>query len=99
TRPSPSSCRQGRARSGSVGSLPAVAAPVRLMSASGRMRSPSAARDGESRRPMDRREPRSGKADGPLEVAPFRCEPVADAEPQALGLTYWFDAAPQGEPY
>ena len=48
---------------------------------------------------MDRREPRSGKAGGPLEVAVFRCEPVAAAEPQALGLSYWFDAAPQGEPY
>ncbi|WP_240619296.1 prolipoprotein diacylglyceryl transferase [Blastococcus sp. TF02-8] len=27
------------------------------------------------------------------------CEPARDLEPQGLGLTYWFDAAPSGEPY
>lgn len=29
----------------------------------------------------------------------FGCEAVADAVPQALGLTYWFDAADEGEVY
>ena len=35
----------------------------------------------------------------PLQVTPFRCEPLADIEPQALGLTYFFDAASTGDPY
>ena len=35
----------------------------------------------------------------PLHVTALRCEPVADMEPQALGLTYFFDAAGEGEPY
>lgn len=35
----------------------------------------------------------------PLQVVTSGCETVADAEPQALGLTYWFDAASDGEPY
>lgn len=34
-----------------------------------------------------------------LEVTAAGCETLADVEPQALGLTYWFDAAPEGEPY
>lgn len=34
-----------------------------------------------------------------MDVATFGCEAVADVEPQALGLTYWFDAADEGEPY
>jgi len=34
-----------------------------------------------------------------LHVVTFGCEPFADAKPQALGLTYWFDAAAKGEPY
>ena len=29
----------------------------------------------------------------------FGCEAVSDVSPQALGLTYWFDAAAEGEPY
>lgn len=36
---------------------------------------------------------------GRLQVASVDCDPVADAEPQALGVTYWFDAADRGEPY
>ncbi|MDQ1378264.1 MAG: phosphatidylglycerol---prolipoprotein diacylglyceryl transferase [Acidimicrobiaceae bacterium] len=36
---------------------------------------------------------------GRLQVAAVDCDPVADAEPQALGVTYWFDAAPEGERY
>ncbi len=35
----------------------------------------------------------------PLQVTTFRCEALADIEPQALGLTYFFDAAAEGEPY
>lgn len=31
-----------------------------------------------------------------LEVTSFSCGPVEGAEPQALGLTYWFDAPQQG---
>lgn len=36
---------------------------------------------------------------GPLQVTRLSCEVLADVEPQALGLTYWFDAAPEGDPY
>jgi phosphatidylglycerol:prolipoprotein diacylglycerol transferase len=46
---------------------------------------------------------RRGRADdaraGTLRLVTFGCEAVADAEPQALGLSYWFDAADEGEPY
>jgi phosphatidylglycerol---prolipoprotein diacylglyceryl transferase len=35
----------------------------------------------------------------PLHVVAFGCEPFAGATPQALGLTYWFDAAATGTPY
>ena len=35
----------------------------------------------------------------PLQVTAFACEPLADVEPQALGLTYFFDAVADGEPY
>jgi phosphatidylglycerol---prolipoprotein diacylglyceryl transferase len=35
----------------------------------------------------------------PLQVMSFGCEPLTGADPQGLGLTYWFDAAPDGEPY
>ncbi len=34
-----------------------------------------------------------------LQVASFACEPLKDATPQSLGVTYWFDTAPTGEPY
>jgi len=36
---------------------------------------------------------------GRLQVTRVRCDALAEAEPQALGLTYWFDAAPHGDPY
>lgn len=35
----------------------------------------------------------------PLQVMTWTCAPVKDADPQGLALTYWFDAAPSGEPY
>jgi phosphatidylglycerol:prolipoprotein diacylglycerol transferase len=35
----------------------------------------------------------------PLNVESFGCAAFADAKPQALGLTYWFDAAATGQPY
>ncbi|HJU01278.1 MAG TPA: prolipoprotein diacylglyceryl transferase family protein [Actinomycetes bacterium] len=35
----------------------------------------------------------------PLHVVSFGWETLADAKPQALGLTYWFDTAPEGKPY
>ena len=34
-----------------------------------------------------------------LQVMSFGCDALAGADPQGLGLTYWFDAAPEGEPY
>ena len=34
-----------------------------------------------------------------LQVAAVGCDALVDAEPQALGVTYWFDAASHGEPY
>lgn len=35
----------------------------------------------------------------PLEVSRFGCDAFADADTQALGLTYWFDTEPAGDPY
>ena len=35
----------------------------------------------------------------PVEVSRFSCNGLAGMEPQALGVSYWFDAAPTGEPY
>ena len=35
----------------------------------------------------------------PLMVTTYACEPFSEMEPHALGLTYWFDAAAEGEPY
>lgn len=40
----------------------------------------------------------SGKAPRRLEVTEVSWEAVAEAQPQALGVTYWFDAPAQGEP-
>ena len=37
--------------------------------------------------------------DGPVQVMSWNCSQVEGTEPQGLGLTYWFDAAPDGEPY
>lgn len=34
-----------------------------------------------------------------LQVTPFGCESLANEGQQALGLTYWFEAAHEGEPY
>jgi phosphatidylglycerol:prolipoprotein diacylglycerol transferase len=34
-----------------------------------------------------------------LQVMSFGCDALTGADPQGLGLTYWFDAAPDGEPY
>lgn len=34
-----------------------------------------------------------------LEVMSFGCNTLNGADPQGLGLTYWFDAAADGEPY
>lgn len=34
-----------------------------------------------------------------LEVMSFGCNTLNAADPQGLGLTYWFDADPEGEPY
>src|ERR1035437_3984985 len=34
-----------------------------------------------------------------LQVMSFGCDTLTGVDPQGLGLTYWFDAAPEGEPY
>ena len=34
-----------------------------------------------------------------MEVNSFTCRSLEEVEPQALGVTYWFDAAPDGAPY
>jgi phosphatidylglycerol:prolipoprotein diacylglycerol transferase len=34
-----------------------------------------------------------------LQVGIVGCDALIEAEPQALGMTYWFDARPGGEPY
>ena len=34
-----------------------------------------------------------------VQVVAVGCDALADAEPQALGVTYWFDTAPDGDPY
>ena len=34
-----------------------------------------------------------------LQVMSFGCDTLNGVDPQELGLTYWFDAAPDGEPY
>lgn len=36
---------------------------------------------------------------GPLQFVTLGVEALASMEPQAIGLTYWFDAAPEGDPY
>lgn len=36
---------------------------------------------------------------GVLQVMSWTCGPVQDVEPQALPLTYWFDAVAAGDPY
>jgi len=35
----------------------------------------------------------------PLQLTTIGCQTFAEVEPQALGLTYWFDSAAEGEPY
>lgn len=40
---------------------------------------------------------RSGST--PVEVSSFTCQGLQEIEPQALGVTYWFDGAPDGAPY
>lgn len=35
----------------------------------------------------------------PLEVSSFTFDLLRDLEPRTLGVTYWFDAAPEGAPY
>jgi phosphatidylglycerol:prolipoprotein diacylglycerol transferase len=35
----------------------------------------------------------------PVEITGASLQIVRETEPQALGITYWFDAAPEGEPY
>ncbi|CCH87035.1 Prolipoprotein diacylglyceryl transferase [Modestobacter italicus] len=37
--------------------------------------------------------------DRPTQVMSWNCSQLEGMEPQGLGLTYWFDAAPTGDPY
>jgi phosphatidylglycerol:prolipoprotein diacylglycerol transferase len=37
--------------------------------------------------------------DGPVQVMSWNCSQVEGMEPQGLGMTYWFDAAPAGDAY
>jgi phosphatidylglycerol:prolipoprotein diacylglycerol transferase len=41
----------------------------------------------------------SERSTGLLQVASVGCDALAEVEPQALGVTHWFDAARGGEPY
>ncbi len=41
----------------------------------------------------------TGGKPGRLSVVSSGCDPVANLEPQALGMTYWFEAAASGSPY
>ena len=36
---------------------------------------------------------------GSLQISTFNCDTLAEAQPRALGVTYWFDVPGQGEPY
>lgn len=38
-------------------------------------------------------------ASAPVQVMHFGCQSLADAEPQALAVTFWFDTAPTGVPF
>lgn len=40
-----------------------------------------------------------GNGSTPVEVSAFTCGGLEDVEPQALGISYWFDAIPDGDPY
>jgi phosphatidylglycerol:prolipoprotein diacylglycerol transferase len=56
----------------------------------------------ESSTQMEDASPILVAAPGPpraLQVMSFGCDTLNGVDPQGLGLTYWFDAAPDGEPY
>ena len=40
-----------------------------------------------------------GMPDGPVQVMSWNCSQLDGIEPHGLGMTYWFDAAPDGDPY
>lgn len=40
-----------------------------------------------------------GMPDGPVQVMSWNCTRLDGVEPHGLGMTYWFDAAPDGDPY
>lgn len=41
---------------------------------------------------------RSGQSSGTV-VTSLSCGPIGDMQPQSLGVTYWFDTEPSGDPY
>lgn len=53
----------------------------------------------EPSEPAGARHSRVRRVAGALEVVRFGCDALDEAEPQALGLTYWFDVEREGEPY
>ena len=52
----------------------------------------------DAEKPLRRRRAYGRKAHT-LHVTRFGCQAVEGLEPQALGVTYWFEAAAEGEPY
>lgn len=42
---------------------------------------------------------KGGRDSGALHAESFACEPLQQADPQSLVLTYWFEAAATGDPY
>ena len=58
------------------------------------------ARVGGSKPPPAKPDQGSGDVQpGALQISAFNCRALAEAEPHALGLTYEFNAAPEGDPY
>ncbi len=55
--------------------------------------------DATPTRSRERGKPEPATTARRLRVETFRCDALDDAEPQALAVTYWFDAAPHGTPY
>jgi len=49
--------------------------------------------------PAVRSHQRHGPPAARLQVSTFACDALADNEPQALGLTYWFETDPVRDPY
>ena len=103
----PTGVGSGAARA-SAGSSPTVsrppgATPPGAMAVSTRT-VPTALAAGTARREQPVATPRppflaTDMPDGPVQVMSWNCAQLDGVEPHGLGLTYWFDAAPTGDPY